>query len=67
MSKQKRMIYIYEENIAKYDAMENKSEWINKHLKELPDVAPVVDENQTSLSNFNDFEEKIRKLRGTSG
>lgn len=61
MSKQKRMIYIYDENVAKYDALENKSEWINNLLKELPAVHVEPDERQTSIDDA--FEEKIKKLR----
>lgn len=55
------MIYIYDENLAKYDALENKSEWINNLLKELPAVHVEPDENQISIDEA--FEEKIRKLR----
>lgn len=32
MNKQKRMIYVYEENVEFYDNLENKSEFINKQL-----------------------------------
>ena len=60
MSKNKRMIYIYDENMAKYDALENKAEWVNAKLKELEDVTQEVDEKQIHI---DDFEEKIRKLR----
>ena len=42
MSKNKRMIYIYDENVAKYDALENKAEWVNQMLKELDDVPEEV-------------------------
>lgn len=62
MRKNKRMIYIYDENVAKYDALENKAEWVNSHLKELPAVHIEPDENQVPL--VNDFEEKIRSIRG---
>lgn len=54
------MIYIYDENVAKYDALENKAEWVNKLLSELPAVKEEVDENQIHI---DDFEEKIRKIR----
>ena len=54
------MIYIYDENIAKYDALENKAEWVNRMLKELDDVPEEVDEKQTRI---DDFDEKIRKIR----
>ena len=60
MSKNKRMIYIYDENMEKYDALENKAEWVNAKLKELEDVPQEVDEKQIHI---DDFEEKIRKLR----
>lgn len=33
MGKQKRMIYIYEENVDFYEALENKSEFINESIK----------------------------------
>lgn len=33
MNKQKRMIYIYEENVEFYNSLENKSEFINEQLK----------------------------------
>ena len=62
MSKNKRMIYIYDENVAKYDALENKAEWVNQHLKELPAVHIEPSEDQIPL--VNDFEEKIRSIRG---
>ena len=54
------MIYIYDENVAKYDALENKAEWVNQKLKELEDVAEEVDERQTRI---DEFDEIIRKLR----
>lgn len=60
MSRNKRMIYIYDENISKYDALENKAEWVNQRLKELDDVPEEVDEKQTRI---DDFDEKIRKIR----
>lgn len=60
MSKNKRMIYIYDENMAKYDSLENKAEWVNQKLKELEDVPEEVDEKQTRI---DDFDEKIRKIR----
>ena len=56
------MIYIYDENVAKYDALENKAEWVNQHLKELPSVHVEPDKNQIPL--VNDFESKIRSIRG---
>lgn len=34
MNKQKRMIYIYEENLDFYDELENKSQWINDKLQD---------------------------------
>lgn len=55
------MIYIYDENVAKYDALENKSEWINNLLKELPAVHVEPDKNQISIDEA--FEEKIKRLR----
>lgn len=58
------MIYIYDENVAKYDALENKAEWVNQHLKELPAVNVEPSEDQIPL--VNDFEEKIRSIRGRS-
>ena len=64
MSRNKRMIYIYDENVAKYDALENKAEWVNGHLKELPAVHIEPSEDQIPL--VNDFEEKIRSIRGRS-
>ena len=54
------MIYIYDENIAKYDALDNKAEWVNKQLSELPAIQEEVDSKQTHI---DDFEEKIRKIR----
>ena len=54
------MIYIYDENVAKYDALENKAEWVNQKLKELEDFAEEVDERQTRI---DEFDEIIRKLR----
>lgn len=54
------MIYIYDENISKYDALENKAEWVNQRLKELDDVPEEIDEKQTRI---DDFDEKIRKIR----
>ena len=54
------MIYIYDENVAKYDALDNKAEWVNQKLKELEDIPEEVDERQTRI---DDFDEKIRKIR----
>lgn len=62
--KNKRMIYIYDENLTKYNSIENKSEWINEKIKELEDVPLEVDDRQTRI---DDFEEKMRKLRGEYG
>lgn len=62
--KNKRMIYIYDENLTKYNSIENKSEWINEKIRELEDVPLEVDEKQTRI---DDFEEKMRKLRGEYG
>lgn len=33
MGKQKRMVYIYEENIDFYEELENKSEFINESIR----------------------------------
>ncbi len=34
MKKQKRMIYIYEENLEFYEGLANKSQWINDKLQD---------------------------------
>lgn len=33
MNKQKRMVYIYEENVEYYDSLKNKSEFINEKIR----------------------------------
>lgn len=45
MTKQKRMIYIYEENLDYYDEIENKSEFINEALKQARLKKPHLDPN----------------------
>lgn len=60
MSKNKRMIYIYDENLARYNALTNKAEWVNEKLAEMDDVPEEVDERQTRI---DDFEEKIKAIR----
>lgn len=45
MTKQKRMVYIYEENLDFYESIENKSEFINAALKEGKQRASHVDAN----------------------
>lgn len=34
MNKQKRMVYIYEENLEFYDSLENKSQFVNDALQD---------------------------------
>jgi hypothetical protein len=45
MNKQKRMVYVYEENVAFYDSLDNKSEFINNALAEAKGKAPKKDRN----------------------
>lgn len=40
MNKQKRMIYVYAENVKFYDKLKNKSEFINKALFEAQSTEP---------------------------
>lgn len=58
MSKNKRLIYLSDENLEIYDALENKSEFINRKLRELK-LEDVEDKG-------SEFDEKIRELRGRS-
>ncbi len=41
MNKQKRMIYIYDENVEYYDSLANKSEFVNEKLRLARKIAPV--------------------------
>lgn len=50
------MIYISDDNLAFYEAMKDKSEWINKKIKELRLEGDVEDKS-------SDFENKIKSLR----
>jgi hypothetical protein len=46
MNKQKRMIYVWPENVEYYDSLPNKSDFINEMLKQfrLGDIKPTVNE-----------------------
>lgn len=52
----KRMIYIWPENLAYYDNLKNKSEIINKHLSELRGQLPGQLDIETEL------EKKLKRL-----
>lgn len=54
--KNQKMIYVSDDNLEFYDQMEDKSEFINKKLKELRLEGDVVDKS-------TEFEDKIKKLR----
>jgi len=54
--KNQKMIYVSDENLEFYDQLEDKSEFINKKLRELRLEGDVVDKS-------TDFEAKIKKLR----
>lgn len=51
MSKNKRMVYIYDENVEVYNNLENKSDWLNQRLEEEKKkenntpTAPAVEED----------------------
>lgn len=61
MNNNKRMIYIYDDNIKTYDSIENKSEWINAHLRELK-----MGEQLDIEVEVNRFEQKIREMHERS-
>lgn len=52
MSKQKRMIYIYEENLDFYDTLPNKSQFINDALQDSR-VNSRIRQNQTTAADPN--------------
>lgn len=54
----RRIIYIHDDNIKAYDDMENKSEFINQKLREL--------RSNDMKDKSNEFDEKIKRLRGRS-
>ena len=45
MTKQKRMVYIYEENLPFYESLANKSDFINKALARGRTMVPHADPN----------------------
>lgn len=53
------MIYIYDENLEVYDSMKNKSEFINKKLKEY--------RKPTTKKPDNSFDRKIAQIRRNAG
>ena len=58
MSKNKRMIYLWDENVEAYEAIPNKSEWINIMIKEnSKEDADVEDKS-------SEFERKLEKISG---
>lgn len=52
----KRMVYIWPENLHYYDNLANKSEIINKHLAELQNQLPGQTDIETEL------EKKLKRL-----
>jgi hypothetical protein len=46
----KRMIYIWPENLHFYDQLENKSEIINKHLAEMQNQLPGQTDIESELA-----------------
>lgn len=63
MGKQKRMIYIYEENVAFYNELENKSEFINKQITRarLGDKAPTKSQEKSS-QNIDYIKSKLKSI-----
>ena len=59
MNKNKRMIYIYDDNIDTYDDIENKSEWINGLLREIGKGEQLDIEKEV-----NKFEERLKAVHG---
>lgn len=47
MSKTKRMIYIWGENLEFYDSLGNKSEWINERIREVREARGETVEQPT--------------------
>lgn len=60
MTKQKRMIYIYEENVEFYDNLENKSIFINEALKDGRIRKSVVE--QTNTNNIDYVRQKVAEM-----
>ena len=56
--KNRRIVYIHDDNLEFYENMDNKSEFINQKLREL--------RAEDAPDKSNEFEEKIRKMRGRS-
>lgn len=54
--KNQKMIYVSDDNLDFYENMKDKSEWINKKLKELRLAGDVEDKS-------TEFDAKIAKLR----
>lgn len=64
MNKQKRMIYIYEENVDFYNSLENKSEFINRKLSEEqhPDQKQMTSGERAGLDNMNFVKRKLAEI-----
>lgn len=66
MNKQKRMVYIYEENVEAYDSLDNKSEFINNALFERKKAAikqPNIDYVKQKLAEMESREKALRLAR----
>ncbi len=59
MNKQKRMIYVYEENVEFYDSLANKSEFINEKLR----IAKRTDVNDNTEDPNWHPDPRIRETR----
>jgi putative NIF3 family GTP cyclohydrolase 1 type 2 len=72
MNKQKRMIYIYEENVEFYDNLDNKSQFINDALQDARIDTRIKEPNDTVTNEVGDkpqvdqnasIEEQIEQTR----
>lgn len=63
MGKQKRMIYIYEENVPFYESLENKSEFINKQIARarLGNKAPT-EAQEKGKENIDYIKSKLKSI-----
>lgn len=59
----RRMIYVYDENLDIYDSIPNKSEWINDKIRLLGEKI----KRDKRKSPREEFEDQIKKQYGSNG
>ena len=64
MSKQKRMIYVYEENVDFYDDLENKSEFINEQMTRarVGEEVKETDSQRKNRENIDSIKARLKNI-----